>query len=400
MAQPAPIAVPVESQEGQSPIEIRSYLTSVVSSLQQNYRERFPQVEQLVSSVSSFMSLLSTLEGSEGKTTFMQPALPSASAEIVSAPRLAPGLPSVGPRTSYAPGLASRKYTGLCLSVGGIRGVLQLGGIQEFWRRGQLEGLTHLAGSSVGAMNASLLSIGYEPLSLLGELCDPEFVSVFNSINFMNLPNLYGLYPTVIIRKKMEQLVILKLGYIPTFAQVLDRLGKHLTIAGYCLSDPVGERKIFFSPDTTPDMSIVDAVVLSCAIPMVFQKTTLKGKTYLDGAYNTTLPLRELQRVMPASSAILGFVLTSNPVSLETFLGYLTEVAMIPLQEQDNLSCRAPTTDIVEITEVKSTLAFNFNLTKSERIEMFSYATKQVQNLLRADELTPRVADPSKEKHE
>jgi len=282
----------------------------------------------------------------------------------------------------------TKQYGGICIGVGGIKGILQSGAIHEFWVRGQLKNLTYYSGSSAGGMIAALLCIGYEPIDLLTSLCTPDFANQMNSnLNFMNLPTIYGLYPNSIIRKKIEQMFMLKLGYLPTFLDIKNKLHKFLTIPIYCISEKeIKNRKIYCSPVTTPDMQVVDAIVLTCSIPLVFQKAVYKDKVYIDGAYTSTFPIQALQDVCPIECPILGICIKDEEINLDSFIGYSSAILTIPLQEQHNLCNMYSDIDVIEIQADSSVSAFNFNLSVREKIHMFNFGVKQVKDLLSSRE--------------
>jgi hypothetical protein len=181
-------------------------------------------------------------------------------------------------------------------------------------------------------------------------------------------------------------MILLKLGHIPTFEDLYTKMGKYLIVPVYCLSETdVKLRKTVCSPKTTPDMSILDAVVLSCTIPVIFQKAMYRGKVYIDGAYASKFPIEVLQEAMLEASLegcnILGIDLKSEETNLNTFLGYITSILMIPLQEQQHYNI-LPCTDIIEIITEKSASAINFSLSATEKMNLFSYGSKQIKNLV------------------
>jgi predicted acylesterase/phospholipase RssA len=278
-----------------------------------------------------------------------------------------------------------KQFTGLCLGVGGMKGVLLLGALHAFWTRGQLHNLVYYAGSSVGAMIVALLAVGYEPLELLTVICDPYFASQFGALNFGNVGSLMGLFPHSILRTKLEELMLLKLGYLPTLGDLLHRLNKHVVVAEYCLSEPDPRKsKIYFSPLTHPDVSVVDAVILSCSIPGIFQKAKWRDKIWVDGACTSMFPIEALQTAAPPQCPILALTLRPDPTDLETLAGYFYAVVSIPFRDQ--VTSAASSTDVIEIASEPINGSFinalNFAAGSRHKIGMFTHAVKQVQDLI------------------
>lgn len=292
----------------------------------------------------------------------------------------------VGSNSNYSSDIFNKQYTGLCISVGGIRGLLQAGAIHEFYIRKQLDNVNFYAGSSVGSMICTLLAIGYTPLDILTTFCSPDISTQFSGMNIMNLPTLSGFYPNTILREKIQELIMLKIGYIPTFKDMLTNYNKYLIIPVYCLSEnTINKRKIYCSPENTPDMKVLDAVILSCSIPIVFQKAKYNEKVYLDGAYTDMFPIKYLCRLMSKDSNILGITL-EQPVdnNLNSLMGYLIAIHMIPLYDQEiNKDDIPENAEVIELCNSTKVQSFKFNLSVKEKMDMFSRGSKQIKNLIK-----------------
>jgi predicted acylesterase/phospholipase RssA len=271
---------------------------------------------------------------------------------------------------------ASKRYVGLCLGVGGMKGLLLLGALYVFWQNDQLQMVRYLSGSSVGSMIVALLAIGYNPLEMLVAICDAYFTDKFSVLNWRNIGTIMGLFPHSILRGKLEEMFMIRLGYLPTFKQLAENMNKHLIIAAYCLSDPDPKTsKVYFSWKNTPDMPVIEAIILSCSVPGVFQQAKYDGKIWTDGACTSTFPIRALQSVVPDNAPILGLYLGSHSVNLDDPLGYLYALMSFPFRDQDNLSGLGENVEYISIkgTESQSSLMSSINFARgaSQKIEMF-----------------------------
>jgi hypothetical protein len=288
----------------------------------------------------------------------------------------------------YTSELGTVLFGGLCLGVGGMKGILLLGALHEFWVRGQLKNLTYYSGSSVGALIVALLAIGYEPLELLTIMCDPYFTSQFGVLNFGNLGTIMGLFPHSILRTKLEEIILLKLGYLPTFGDLLKRLHKHIIITAYCLSESDPQKsKVYFDPISYSEMPIIEAVILSCNIPGIFQRAKWNDKIWVDGAYTSLFPIEALETVCPKHCPILGLMLKSEAVDMDTLAGYFYAVMSIPFRNRIDLSGLRSDIQIVEISSQKNVRSvmssINFSSTNQEKITMFTFAVKQIQEIIK-----------------
>jgi predicted acylesterase/phospholipase RssA len=278
-------------------------------------------------------------------------------------------------------------YAGICVGIGGIKGIILAGAVHEFWERSQLKNLSYYAGSSAGSMIVSLLSIGYSPVDTLTMLCAPDFANNFDSMNFMNLSSIFGLYPNSIIRNKLEQMFKLKLGYLPTFLDIYKKLHKIVIIPVYCLSEQDDDRKQYCSYKTTPDMQIIDAIILSSSVPILFEKAEYQDKVYIDGAYTSMCPIDALQEMVPEGTKILGLCLKPSSVNFKSFLNYAMRIMSIPLDVQRNFDNLLPNTYVIQLCSDSDTTSFNFKLTTTEKMNMFSSGTKQIQLLSKIKEI-------------
>jgi predicted acylesterase/phospholipase RssA len=271
-------------------------------------------------------------------------------------------------------------YFGLCIGGGGIKGIILAGALEEFNRRKLLLNVTHLSGSSAGALICYLFAIGYSPIEMLSVFCDPFFVGFFNSINPLNIGTLQGFYPLSILHDKMKSMTFDKLKTNRLTFLDLAKLGKHLYITGYCLSEKDPEkRKIIFSEETFPDMFIYEAVALSCSMPIVFEKSKYKDKVYIDGMYCSVLPTEVLIRCIP-DQKILALYLDNSEFDVDSLSGYLMELFSISLREQkillnDNVS-------LVTLQDKTNEKSINLSLDIKSKLNLFTMGTKMAQEIL------------------
>ena len=183
----------------------------------------------------------------------------------------------------------SIKRTKLILSGGGVKGIAHLGGLKALQQLGLLQYIETYAGTSVGALINTLLSIGYSPDELY------KFISMIDlskmkELNFGNLLRLFGLDDG-----KRVELVIEKLfrgkGIQPniTFMQLYEKTGKTLIITASCLND---KRAYYYSHISSPNMEVFIALRMSISIPVYFVPVKYKGKMFVDGGCIDNFPIQ------------------------------------------------------------------------------------------------------------
>lgn len=168
--------------------------------------------------------------------------------------------------------LRRKQYqTGLVLSGGGARGVSHLGAIKALKEKGYT--IDIISGTSIGAIAGCLICDGYEPDEIL-KMLTPSTVKTFIKTdfslqNFLKLEGVRDFLHDVLHTEYIEDL--------PTpFIAVATNLIK-------------GEVTYFKKG------KIVDSVIASASIPIVFPPTVIDGERYVDGGVLSNLPVKPIR---------------------------------------------------------------------------------------------------------
>ena len=86
----------------------------------------------------------------------------------------------------------------------------------------------------------------------------------------------------------LENMLIERLGYIPTLKDIYSLYGKRLYIVTY---NYLYARQEVLTPDTHGSMPCTEAIRLSCALPFLFGRAIYKGNLYFDGGIVCNFPL-------------------------------------------------------------------------------------------------------------
>lgn len=179
---------------------------------------------------------------------------------------------------SAAPG-----YRNLVFEGGGIRGVAYAGALGVIEEQGILKNIERTAGTSVGAIAAMLVSLGYSSAAIdkimtslkVQEFNDGRFIFFGGFYRFFHK---YGWYRGIQFERWLGNQVRERTGTDTlTFAQLhqlhlRDPAYKDLFVTGTNLS---AQRTELFSWTTTPGMSIKTAVRISMSIPLYFSAVLL-----------------------------------------------------------------------------------------------------------------------------
>jgi predicted acylesterase/phospholipase RssA len=166
---------------------------------------------------------------------------------------------------------------------------MYLGVISKLRRDGQLDDLESISGASAGALIGFLFCLAKgDPTKVLDYALKVPVKQIMKP-NIKCLLKDYGLISHTKIRKVLVdacQTFTEKADV--TFKELYEFHGVKLHISAYCVDFM---KTVYFSVDTAPTMSVLDAVCASVAIPFLFSSVKLKdGWNYIDGGAAESTP--------------------------------------------------------------------------------------------------------------
>lgn len=183
----------------------------------------------------------------------------------------------------------------LCIGAGGMKGMDELGALWWFWSENVLSNVDSYIGCSIGGIICALLSIGYWPHEILTYAIDTTLFKNAEDIQMTGVTREYGLVSNSTfddaLAKRLKQMIIDKMGRIPTLEDLYKITGKtlYLTIAS------LKERKVFYaSHKTHPNMDLFVALRATSNMPGVFGKLEHQKDYFVDGAVMDPLPALHL----------------------------------------------------------------------------------------------------------
>ncbi|CAH1246081.1 Hypp7652 [Branchiostoma lanceolatum] len=225
----------------------------------------------------------------------------------------------------------SDEFENLVLKGGGAKGIAYIGACKVLDDAGILKNIKRFAGTSAGAITASLLAIGMSPQEMLEELSQKNLMDLMDPpvkygwSNLMNwLPHIPGVPSWLTVdRMSMAIAAITERGvcegedFLNWFGDVLDRhlerlhpeeykkglnkditfdklhhmLGKELCIVAYNM---VLDSETYFHVKTTPMVKIREAVRMSMSIPGLFKPYDgfqFPEFTFIDGGLAANYPI-------------------------------------------------------------------------------------------------------------
>jgi len=177
---------------------------------------------------------------------------------------------------------------------GGVCGIAHCGAVMELEVRGLLQPITSFSGSSVGSIIATLLAMGCTGAFLKDKIANLNIFEV-TDINPLGVFNIFSSCGISDGSKLVEFVAtaIEELGYprTVTFKELYDKTQRSLYITGTKLYKDFAET-IYFSHQSHPNFSILDAIRTSTSYPILFQAPSHEGTLWTDGGYLDNLPLK------------------------------------------------------------------------------------------------------------
>lgn len=166
---------------------------------------------------------------------------------------------------------------------------LYLGVISKLKNEGHLNNLEEISGSSAGGILGFLYCVTKGDVAKVLDVSLGVPIHKIMKPNIKNLLTSYGLVAHQKIRKVLEEICVKNLNKNDvTFKELYERHPVKLHIPAYCVDFM---KTVYFSVDSTPEMSVLDAVCATIAIPFLFSSVKLKdGCNYIDGGSAEEIP--------------------------------------------------------------------------------------------------------------
>lgn len=221
----------------------------------------------------------------------------------------------------------------------------------------QLVSLKEISGSSAGAILALFLGMGMSSQEILDASLGVN-IKELAKYNIKSFVDKYGLIDHSQIK---ETLVTICQGD-PTFAE----LKRKVYIAAFNVNHG---KTIYFSKDTHPDMSVIDAVCMSISVPFLFSSFQWNNELYIDGGTMESYPANPFLD-KPKHKVLVIKLLTSNSsttiTSLKDFVNSLIHFTLKNRQSYDTMF-HVLTLDTSHVN------IFDFNMSNDDKLKLFFY---------------------------
>ena len=194
-----------------------------------------------------------------------------------------------------------------------------------------------------------------------------------------NAYNNCGIYTIQIFIKALKPLFKLKeISLDITMKELHLKSKKLLNI--YATDTKTLEKKLFNYIET-PDLKVMEAIYMSCSVPIIFKPMMYKDNYYIDGAFSCRFPIDDAMKNTESNDEILGINVKNNKESNLDCKNLLTYISTLTRKYANNkiLVYDEKNFDKINIFHISSD---NFSLDETYNILTdISYRRSQLENI-------------------
>jgi len=274
----------------------------------------------------------------------------------------------------------NNKFDTLVLPGGSVKGLFILGALQYCYDNFLLTDLHNYIGTSSGAMSSFLLAIGYTPVEIITQICTNQIIERMQHFDIFAMINNLGATSFSNISEYLEKLTIDKIGYLPTFHDLKHKFNKNFICVTYNLSKGAAE---YLSYETHPTLPCLVALRMTSNLPLIFENYKYGNNFYIDGGIVDNFSIDVAQTI---GNRVLGIHIVFENAKFSTsdnVLDYIYKLIYIPIKQQQksklDVVCKKKC-KLISLSDKTNRSMFNFNLSSSEKLDMFSTGYRQCKS--------------------
>ncbi len=263
----------------------------------------------------------------------------------------------------------------LALSGGGVKGLAHISVLRVLEENNTVKNFTTLAGTSVGAIIAFLMTIGYTSKEIYEFIMALDLRKLYKIDEFSTLISNYGFDKGTRLDYIIKNLLTQK-NYRPdiTFKDLHNKTGVHLIITGTNLNSGRGE---YFDHLTEPDMPVKLAVRISVCIPLLCAPVKYKNSLYVDGGCTIPIPV-DIFKDAADSVLAIDFVIPETESNIENLEDYVSTVFKTLYKNMTFRQCKG-----VDVVNIELDIMFaDFNIDAEKKRQIYELGYTKARELL------------------
>ena len=202
-----------------------------------------------------------------------------------------------------------KEIKNLVFSGSGSKIFMHLGFVQYLVENDLFSKVNTFIGTSGGSIVALLLSIKYD-ISTLTELfikLKYEQLEKIDSDSILNFFDTYGVDTGENMERALRIMLKNKIGNTHiTFKELYDLTNNSLVV---CSTNLQRHQEVYFDYISYPDLDIIEAVLMSISIPLLYTPRKYKGDLYVDGGLLSHYPIEYIETENLLKEETLGILI-------------------------------------------------------------------------------------------
>jgi len=208
----------------------------------------------------------------------------------------------------------------LAIGPGAMGFFVFMGALYKLQETGKLDDLEEISGASAGSLLGFLYLLTKRDIIKTFDFALDAPIKQSMKPNIKTLFKDYGLVPISRIRKVLSDCCFKFTNKIDiNFQELYELCPVKLHIAAFCVDL---KRTDYFSVDKTPQMSVLDAVCMSVAVPFLFSASKFNEWHYVDGGTAEALPCAPFIGYPPEDILAINLEFSSQKKDIKDLKAY------------------------------------------------------------------------------
>ena len=275
-----------------------------------------------------------------------------------------------------------KQYDTLVLSGGITKGFGLVGSLQYLQDNRVLPHIQKFVGTSIGAIIAYLVCIGYSPIEIMIISCQRKIFEKMANIDILNVMHGNGAVPFHVFQEILEKLTIEKIKKFITLSDLHTKYNKELVCCTYNLTLQKPE---YISYKTHPDLNCLTALRMSANLPFFFETFEYDDYKYVDGGIADNFPISQVAESDVALGICTKKILsTDNKKEEDNLLSQFVAILTVPIGRIEDIQINAEkSTDIVRIP-IPSYISTSLHLSNTEKFDLFSIGYETIKKFFQS----------------
>lgn len=176
----------------------------------------------------------------------------------------------------------------IAVGPGAMAFFMFVGVFAKLKQTGSLADLEEISGASSGSILGFMYCLTKGDIAQILDFSLNVPIGRIMKPNIKNFLTNYGLVPTIKMKRMLSETALQFYHKDDiTFKELYELHPIKLHISSYCVD---AMKTVYFSVDSHPEMSVLDAVCASAAIPFLMSSMKMDGLNYIDGGAAETIP--------------------------------------------------------------------------------------------------------------